>query len=554
MHQKLKIAYFSMEFGLQDWMKTWCGGLGILAGDTIKSATDLGISMTGITLLHKNGWFKQIIDQNSGQREEKDTWNYFSNLRLLPQRITLDIWDRTVTLAIWEYNLTSNSGFTNQVFFLDSDIPENNDWDRNLTNDIYPTNYDIFLTQETLLGIGGIKLLQALGLYEKISVFHLNESHCMSTSLALKKELGSWKEVRQKICFTTHTPLAGGHQKETLEKLQYFIPKEYLEEIPTEVLENKTLNFTTMCIFAAKFTNGVSKRHRDTTAKMYPNYTIDFVTNGVHPTTWISHHLIEVFDNYLGTWRSDVDNLKLAKTISNEDYQKAHDLAKQDLLSVINLHSSLKFETNVFTIGFARRAAPYKRADLIFSQFDRLHQIASKFGAIQLVFAGKALPGLEESNQIIKSLVERSKQSDLNLRIVFLPNYGIKLSQLITGGVDLWLNNPLPPLEASGTSGMKAAINGAPNFSIMDGWWPEACVEGQTGWSIGEDLCEGDQCRLEEVSDLYDKLEQKILPLYYNDKEKWLEICKNNIAEIGSKFNTHKMLLEYVQKGYLKEF
>lgn len=552
MSSKLRIAYFSMEFGLQDWMKTWCGGLGILAGDTIKSATDLGISMTGISLLHKKGWFKQSID-GEGQTETDDSWNYFANLKLLSQKVKLNIWDRTVTLAIWEYKLVGENGFTNKVYFLDSDIPENNDWDRQLTNQIYPTNYDIFLTQETLLGIGGIKLLEVLDLAKDISVYHLNESHCMSVALALKKNLATWDQVRQKICFTTHTPLEGGHQKETLEKLKYFIPAEYFEQIPKEILDqNGNLNFTTMCIFSAKFTNGVSKRHRDTTAKMYPDYTIDFVTNGIHPHTWISPYISEVFDQHLGNWKNNLENLKLAPVIPNEDYQKAHQKAKEDLISVINLHSKMPFDSNLFTIGFARRAAPYKRPDLIFSQFERLHQIADKFDGLQIVFAGKALPGLDESKQIIKSLVDRAKQSDINLRVVFLPNYGIRLSQLITGGVDLWLNNPLPPLEASGTSGMKASINGTPNFSILDGWWPEACVEGITGWSIGQDLCEGDECRLEELSDLYEKLENNILPIYYHNQDQWLTICKNNIAQIGSRFNTHRMLLEYAQKGYLK--
>jgi starch phosphorylase len=545
------IAYFSMEFGLDTDMKTYCGGLGILAGDTLKSAADMNLNFVGVSLLYKNGWFKQILDFEKGQREEPDVWDYKSKLTLRPESFEVELAGENAKVQIWEYDVVGTEGQTNKIYFLDADLEENSPMVRSLNQYLYPEDQEIWLRQETLLGLGGFLALKALG-YPIFDIYHLNESHVMSLTLALKHELVTWDEARKRLCFTTHTPLKGAHQKVNKEALSKYLPKEIYMEIPENIWEDGELNFTTLCIFASKFTNGVAKRHMKTTQEMYPQYKISSVTNGVHHPTWVSEPMAKLFDKYLHDWKVNPENLRLANQISDQEIENAHRENKLDLIELVNQHSKISFDPDIFTIGFARRAVPYKRANLIFSEMQRLDEIAEKFGGLQLVFAGKTSPDYDEGHEIIKQILDVARKSTKNLRVVYLPDYSIGLSQKLTSGVDVWLNNPMPPLEASGTSGMKASLNGIPNFSILDGWWPEGWVEGVTGWSIGIDLCEGDKCSIIEVSDLYGKLEELILPTYYTNKTEWMKIRKSCIALNGSYFNTHRMLMEYVVKAYIK--
>ncbi len=552
MTKNLHIGYLSMEIAIRDDIKTYCGGLGILAGDTIKTATEMGIKMSAVSLLHKDGWLKQIIDNNGRQKEEKDSWNYLSVLELTDEKVELNIWNRRITMTVWKYTLKTNNNYCNNIYFLDTDNEFNNNWDKQLTNQIYPINNDIFLTQETLLGVGGIILLQTID--PNIQVFHLNESHCMSSILHLYNQLEDWQKVKEKICFTNHTPLESGHQKEKLDKLKYFLPENYINLIPKEIINNDILNFTTMCIFGSKFNNAVSKKHQEITQKMYPQYQVNSITNGVSLSSWVSKYHQKIYNNYLGDWKNHPQLFSLAKNIPDLDFSLAHQKAKNRLINIVNLYSNIPFEKDIFTIGFARRVAPYKRPDLILQQFDRLKDIAKKHNGLQLIFSGKALPGLEDSYKIVEFIIKKSKESDNILKIAFLPDYGMKISEIMTSGVDLWLNNPLPPLEASGTSGMKASINGIPNFSISDGWWLEGGKENINGWNIGRELCQGNNCRIEEIEDLYIKLDQTILTTYYQYPSKWLEICKNSVATVGPIFNTQRMLIEYINLGYFNNF
>lgn len=554
-----KIAYFSMEIALDKNMNTYSGGLGILAGDTLKSAADMSLHMIGMTLLSKEGWLKQVLDPEKGQIELADLWDYKKYLNLRPETITIEIASEKVVARIWEYLILGETGHIVPVFFLDTDIEDNSDLARQISKNVYSDDQEVWHYQEMLLGLGGFAALKALG-YPDIQTYHLNESHAAVLTLALKEELKSWEEVKSRLCFTTHTPLLGAHQVFPLEKLEKLLPAKYFKAIPENLVVSKSLNFTQLCIFASKFSNSVARRHRDVSQQMYPEAKIDYITNGIHLQTWVSPYFLEVFDKNIPDWRLNADYLRQALRLDSEVIKQAHFAGKKDLIEVVN--NNLKkigvyspessFDTDTFTIGFARRAVPYKRASLIFTELERLRKIATNFGGLQIIFAGKTGRNDYEGKKTIRDIITFCKQSDINLKITYLEDYNMEIASKLVSGVDLWLNNPLPPLEASGTSGMKAAANGIPSFSIWDGWWPEGCIENATGWSIGQDLCVGDHCRLIEIEDLYSKLENIILPLYYNHPEKWIEIQKNCIALNGSHFNTQRMLTEYLTKAYLK--
>jgi starch phosphorylase len=554
-----QIAYFSMEIGLDKSMNTYSGGLGILAGDTLKSAADMGLHMIGITLLSKEGWLKQILDLQKGQLELPDKWDYENILNLRPERFNLEIAGEDVAVQVWEYMILGQNGHIVPVFFLDADVAGNSDLVRKTSQNVYSDNSEVWYRQEMLLGLGGLKALEILD-YPDIKTYHLNESHAAVLTLALKEKLGSWEDVKSRMCFTTHTPLRGAHQIFSTEQLQQFLPKKYFDLIPKELITDQGLGFTDLCIFASKFSNSVAKRHRKTSQEMYPNHKIEYITNGVHLPTWVSPYLLEIFDAQIPDWRGNHDYLRQVLGLDGEIIKQAHLKSKQNLVDFINNDQEFLgekrdenlFDTKTFTIGFARRAVPYKRASLIFTELERLKKIATNFGGLQIIFAGKTGNNDFEGKKTIAEILAFCKQSDLHLRITYVENYNMDIAAKLVSGVDLWLNNPLPPLEASGTSGMKAAANGVPSFSIWDGWWPEGCIENATGWSIGQDLCVGDHCRLIEIEDLYSKLEHIILPLFYNQPDEWVQIQKNCIALNGSHFNTQRMLLEYLTKGYLK--
>lgn len=547
----LSVAYFSMEIGLQGDMKTYCGGLGILAGDTLKSAADMGINIVGVSILYKKGWFKQILDTKIGQIETGDDWDFANKLKLRPERFTMEIKNTQVVVQIWEYIIKGITNHSNPVYFLDTDLPENRPEDRLLSHTLYSTDKDIWLKQEILLGVGGFLALQTLGYKDSFTTYHLNESHGVSLALALTEHYKNLKEVRSRLCFTTHTPLKGAHQVIDKQTIQEYLPAIYFSHIPHGLWESNSINFTTLAIHFSKFTNGVAKRHQEVTQEMYPEYKIDYVTNGIHVNTWANPYFKELFDKYIPNWQNNPSNLRLAGQIPSSEIQTAHENSKIELINLTNKYSTISFDPKVFTVGFARRAVPYKRANFIFTEINKLRKIAEKYGGLQIIFAGKTGPTDDEGKRNIVQILEIAKSSDEILKVVYIPDYNIENAKKIVSGVDIWLNNPLPPLEASGTSGMKASLNGIPNFSILDGWWPEGCVENETGWAIGQNLCEGDQCRLIEINDLYDKLENVILPTFYKNTEVWQNIQKKCISLNGSYFTTHRMIMDYITKGYV---
>ncbi len=543
-----KIGFVSMEFGLEDEMKTYCGGLGILSGDIFKSNTDLEYEMIGISILYKKGYFKQVI-VNGKQTEEDDLWDYKKFLTKVDKQFILKVNNLEINYQLWKYEYKSMaSGFVNCIYFIDTDIESNTENIRILSDHIYPWDKTIWNMQEILLGLGAIDINKQLNL--GIEIFHLNESHSAVLALALRNEFSSEQEVREHLVFTTHTPLEGAHQKMEINILKDLIGEDLTNLIPKQLIVNNLVNYTDLCLYFAKTSNAVARRHKDVTLAMYPQYDIKYITNGVHTGTWVCEGLGKIYDTYLGNWRIDPNALRQIGVVPDQLLLDNHSSNKQNLCNYLK-SEGYDFDPNVFTIGFARRTTGYKRADFILSQIDRLKSIAKKYGKLQIVFSGKAYPTDEVGKQLVSRLIEAASLTDQHLSIAFVPNYGIKLAKTILLGCDLWLNNPMPPLEASGTSGMKASINGIPNFSILDGWWVEGHLEGETGWSIGQDLCVGDLCKLYETEDLYSKLENEIYNTY-QDKAKWVKLIKTCIALNGTYFNTHRVVQEYYLISYLK--
>jgi starch phosphorylase len=551
-----KIAYFSMEICVDSKIPTYSGGLGILAGDTIRSAADLGVPMIGITLLYKKGYLKQKIDQNGFQQELPEQWNPEEYLMKLPNKVQVEIEQRIVNIQAWVYVVRGLDGDIVPVYFLDTDISENNEYDRSLSYYLYGGDNKYRLAQEIILGIGGVRMLQELG-YHDIARYHMNEGHASLLVLELlnhhlnedtnKLEM---EKVRNKCVFTTHTPVPAG-----MDKFPYELVKRVLgEPIPFDLLQElagkEHLNMTQLALNLSHYINGVAKRHGMVSREMFPGYHIDSITNGIHSATWTNPYFSELYDHYIPGWKLDPFSLRYALNIPDNEVWDTHQKTKKELIDFINERHNLAFDKDVLTIGFARRATAYKRADLIFHDPVRLIDIARTKGKIQLVFAGKAHPADSSGKELIKKIIQESQQVKEQVKIIYLENYDMNLGKMMTSGVDLWLNTPRKPKEASGTSGMKAAHNGVPSFSILDGWWVEGCIEDITGWSIGS-AANFESIDNEEADSLYQKLDKKIIPTYYHEREKWINIMRHSIAINASFFNTHRMVLQYVSNAYL---
>lgn len=550
------IAYFSMEIGISEEIPTYSGGLGILAGDTIKSFADLKIGAVAVTLLYKKGYFFQQLDEKGNQRECACQWNPADFLESLPKTVYIEISGRKICIKVWKQEIVGTSGFVVPVFYLDTDISENSPNDRSLSHYLYGGDERCRLSQEIILGIGGVRILKELG-YSNINRYHMNEGHSSLLTLELLNQSKREKiedrdiEAVKRLCvFTTHTPVPVGHDKFGYDLVQNllgdFVPLDLLKRVGGE----DKLNLTLLALNLSHYENGVAKEHRKVSQEMFPGYHIDSITNGVHSVSWINDDLKKVLDKYISGWRSDPFSLRYALSIPREEIWAAHELTKIKLTDLVNSRGNAGFERNAFTIGFARRATAYKRPDLVFHDIDRLINISKNIGKIQLVFAGKAHPADGQGKEIIRKIFSLATQYRDHIKIAYISNYDIQVSKLLVSGVDLWLNTPRRPHEASGTSGMKAAMNGVPSLSVLDGWWIEGCIEDFTGWAIGSlDDKEPDNER--EANSLYDKLEKKIVPTYYNRRHHWMGRMRDAIAINGSFFNTHRMVLQYVLNAYL---
>lgn len=555
-----KIAYFSMEIGIRSDMSTYSGGLGVLAGDTIKSAADLNLPVVAVTILTKKGYFKQELDIYGRQTEIPDEWEPSNFMTPLKERITVLIEEREVFIGAWLYVVESMRGPKIPIIFLDTDLPENSPQDREITHYLYGGDQAYRLKQEIVLGIGGTRMLDELGF--EIKKYHMNEGHSALLTLELLKRYKRdieevWDErlvwdiekVRSLCVFTTHTPVAAGHDKFPYDLVQKVMCKIVPLDIIKELAGYEYLNMTLLALNLSMYINGVAKKHGEVSKEMFPGYQIHAITNGVHTFTWTCDSFKRLFDKYLIGWANEPEIFVRVGRIPDDEIWEAHMEAKRHLIDHVNRETQVGMNYDTLTIGFARRATAYKRADLLFTDINRLARIGE--GRIQIIYAGKAHPKDEPGKQLIQRIFEIKEKLKDKIKIAFLKNYNMELALKLVSGVDVWLNTPLRPLEASGTSGMKATHNGVPNFSVLDGWWIEGHIENYTGWAIGPSPdVPADPAR--DADDLYYKLETVIIPTFYNDKHTWIRIMQNAIGKNAYYFNSHRMMRRYVTEAYIR--
>ncbi|MBU1146142.1 alpha-glucan family phosphorylase [Patescibacteria group bacterium] len=541
-----------MEIGLREEIPTYSGGLGILAGDATKSAADLEIPFVAVTLLNHKGYFTQELTRDGRQIEHPVKWNPKKYLTPLPFTTEVHIRGRRVLIKPWLYTVRGASGAKVHVLFLDTDLPENILKDRQISNFLYGGDAKYRLKQEIVLGVGGARILKSLGV--DVKKYHMNEGHAAFLTLELLRMHNfNLEEARKKCVFTTHTPVAAGH-----DHFDYALAEEQMEplvapELLRKLCGKENLNMTRLAFNMSSYVNGVAKRHKQISEKMFPGYEIHAITNGVHSSTWTHPSFRKLYNKYLPSWEAEPELFIRAAIIPNEEIWKARDKAKSEMIDYVNKKTKAGMEKNVLTIGFARRATAYKRHNFIFSDLERLKEIA-KIHPFQIIFAGKAHPRDLGGKQIIREVFKNIKKLKGKIKIAYLENYDIEMAKKLTSGCDVWLNNPERPMEASGTSGMKAAHNGVLNFSVLDGWWLEGFVEGVTGWAIGPGPNEKinlAKAKKRELEDLYSKLEYAILPMYYDRRDDWMEMMENSISKLAYYFNTHRMMRRYVLYAYL---
>ena len=568
------VAYFSMEIGLQQGLPTYSGGLGVLAGDTLRAAADLRLPVVAVTLAHRQGYFTQHLDAAGVQAESASPWRPEETLPAVAEQVTVEVEGRPVRVRAWRYEVRGVGGHVVPVFLLDTRLPENSEYDQALTDALYGGDTRYRLCQEIVLGVGGAALLEAMGMGpDQGTQYHINEGHAALLCLhLLERELGGRQPfeagvteaeaVARRCIFTTHTPVPAGHDRfpQGMARAALGAKAAILDAL--NLWEGGDLNMTFLALRCSRFINGVALRHMEVSREMFPDFPIGAVTNGVHATTWTSEPVRRLFDRHIPEWRRDNMYLRYACTLPLDELRLAHAEAKRLMIDEVARRTGQRLDPHALTIGFARRSTPYKRADLVFSDLDRLRAIAREVGPLQFVFGGKAHPRDEGGKALIRRVHEAARQLGDALRVVYVENYEMALGGLLTSGSDVWLNTPTRPLEASGTSGMKAALNGVPSLSVLDGWWIEGCVEGATGWAVGGLGAPPDAEAAANVeaaaaayaaadaADLYHKLETAVTPLYYGAPDRWAEVMRTAIAVNGSFFNTQRMVQQYVQNAY----
>jgi starch phosphorylase len=552
------VAYFSMEVGLESAIPTYSGGLGILAGDNLRAAADLGLPVVAVTLLHRQGYFRQRLDARGNQSEEPAPWEPGAHLEPVQARVAVSLEGRPVQLRAWRYQVQGINGHRVPVYFLDAALEENTPWDRSLTDHLYGGDQRYRLCQEAILGLGGLAMLEALG-HDDVRIYHMNEGHSALLTLGLLREQGAGQleqateQVRRRCVFTTHTPVPAGHDQFPTELVRQVLGEGLSRSIAdSRCCLNDTLNMTYLGLHFSHYVNGVAMRHGEISRGMFPGYPVNSITNGVHAVTWTSPPFQKLYDQHMPEWRRDNHYLRYAVGILPSEVHQAHAEAKQDLLAEVHRRNGVRLDSHVLTLGFARRATSYKRADLLFSDLDRLRRIAREVGPVQVLYGGKAHPRDEGGKMAIRKVFEAAAALTGEVAVVYLEEYDMALARLLCSGVDVWLNTPQKPQEASGTSGMKAALNGVPSLSVLDGWWVEGHLEGVTGWSVGEEAhIPSDPAR--EASSLYSKLEYVILPLFYSRPLAFAQLMRSTVALNGSFFNAQRMMYQYVHNAYLPQ-
>ena len=548
-----------MEVGVDPAMPTYSGGLGVLAGDTLRAAADLGIRMVGISLLNRKGYFRQHLDAQGIQTESPAEWNPGRFLEQMGPESEIIIEERTVRIRAWRFLIKGRSEYSVPVYFLDTDLQSNSEMDRVLTDTLYGGDQRYRLKQEAVLGIGGVAILKALGY--SVRAYHMNEGHSALLTISLLEEQTWGKglgkatdadrdEVRKRCVFTTHTPVPAGQDKFPLEMVRGILGKERAEALcSSQSCVEDLINMTNLALVFSRYVNGVSMRHEEVSRTMFPNYPINSITNGVHAVTWTSEPYKKLFDSWIPEWRRDNLYLRYAISIPVDDILAAHAEAKKMLIDEVERRTKIRLSQSAMTIGFARRATAYKRHDLLFSNTERLKRMVRRHGPIQVIYGGKAHPNDEGGKEMIKRVYQAAAELAPLIRVLYLEDYDMGLAKVICAGVDLWLNTPKKPEEASGTSGMKAAMNGVPSLSVLDGWWIEGHFEGITGWAIGS----SDQTVSDPVAEsksLYDQLEYVILPMFYNDLKAYAAVMRSSIAINASYYNAERMLVQYFRNAY----
>lgn len=534
-----------MEIAIDESMPTYAGGLGVLAGDTLRAAADAALPIIAVTLVYHRGYYQQTIDAQGQQHEHPEPWASRSQLEPTDFTTEVTLEGRPVCVRAWRTVITGLRGTDVPVYLLDTDLPANDPWDRTLTDRLYGGDRRYRLAQEALLGIAGKAIVDAVT-GGTIELYHMNEGHsALVIPQLLLEHRYDLEAVRARCVFTTHTPVPAGHDCFARDLVERVLDHPTLKALEWMGQIHGELNLTTLALSGSHYQNAVAMRHGEVSRAMFPGYSIQAITNGVHAATWVSPQHANLFNRFLPDWQADNFRLRQAVGIPLHDIRDAHLGCKDDLILELRQRTGVEFDPNVFTIGFARRAATYKRADLLFSDMSRLREIAAECGSLQIVYSGKSHPDDDGGKELIRRIHDAMETLRGTIRAVYVENYDMAFAKHMIPGVDLWLNTPRRPEEASGTSGMKAALNGVPSLSILDGWWVEGCVDGKTGWAVGT----LDGSPDEDAPSLYARLEQ-IVSMYYHDTTRYAEIMRYAIALNGSYFTTERMVREYVVNAY----
>ena len=538
------VGYFTAEIGLWSELHTYSGGLGVLAGDHVKSAADAEIDLIGVTLLYREGYGRQHIDDEGNQTESFGTIDPADHLIDTGLDITLPLDGGTLYAKIWKVEVVGVTGHIVPVYFMDTHHPKNSDYHQSMGARLYGGNDDVRIRQEYLLGVGGVRLLNML--QKDFIGLHLNEGHCTFALLELLYQGWTREDLSKKILFTTHTPVPAGHDRfdwaDVNEVVGDLMPDDVVELVKSvgDPEDGARCSMSHLAVALAEQVNAVSNLNAQVASTMFDNYHIHPLTNGVHHITWTSPTMAELFDEKLPGWKHDPTQLSYAGTIADEDLLAARSRNRRIFRELVKASTGVELEEKRLTIGFARRFATYKRANLVFKDLERLSKIGG--GKIQFVFSGKAHPRDEGGKQLIRDIYGSAKNLAAEIPVAFLENYDMDTGLAITSGVDIWLNNPIRPMEASGTSGMKAAMNGVPNCSILDGWWPEGCQHGVNGWAIGESEEDRDDER--DAENIYSVLEEHVIPTWEKGGSVWANIMRSSIAT-SARFTGARMISEY---------
>lgn len=550
----VRIAYFSMEIAINTDIHTYSGGLGVLAGDTARSCSDLELPVVFVTLISRAGYFRQTLDAQGQQEEHEDSWEPEKWARPLPAMIAVPMDGRNVWIRPWLHVQVGTTGYRIPILFLDTDLEENHPSDRTLTHSLYGGDPEYRLKQELILGVGGIRLLRALGFV--IDTYHLNEGHAAFLAVELLHRLRlpvsgecDTAQVRKLCIFTTHTPVEAAHDRFRYDLIERVVGDLFdISELRRHGGAD-SLNMTRLALSLSGYVNGVALRHAQTAERMFPGVGIRAITNGVHVRTWTHESFARLYDKAIPSWSHEPELLARADQLDASAVRQAHHTAKVELIEGVRTKTGIVLTPQKPIIGLARRMTGYKRPALLFSDIGKLKKIAERY-PFQIVIAGKAHPKDAEGKLSISRINAAATAIADIIPCAYLPNYDLDVAKAMISGADIWLNTPEPPLEASGTSGMKAALNGVLNLSVLDGWWVEAWIEGVTGWSIGDDAkSDGNDS---DAAALYSKLEATVLPLYYTDPDRWVWMMTQGISKISSYFNSQRMMRRYASEAYLR--